>query len=151
MRRQGIKIIYDRNYRLNLWESRKAAQDVTTQMWRRTDIALPSIDDEMVLFGDKDMDQVLARLRQLGCKNGALKMGAKGPVALSGEAEPIGTFSPATQVIDTTAAGDSINAGNVAAILLGQTNLQAMQASHALSCQVIQQRGAIAPAASDRQ
>ena len=46
-----IQIAFDSNYRPSLWESRKAALDAINGFWEIADIALPSIDDEMDLYG----------------------------------------------------------------------------------------------------
>ena len=49
-------------------------------------------------------------------------------------------------MLDTTAAGDSFNAGYLSAILSGASGVDAMQAGHDLALRVIGQRGAIIPA-----
>ena len=46
-------------------------------------------------------------------------------------------------VVDTTAAGDSFNAGYLAALIAGQSNSQAMSAGHTLACRVVAHKGAI--------
>lgn len=71
----GGTLAYDSNYRPALWPSRETARSATREMWSRTDIALPSLDDEMALFGDADAGGVLARLRRFGATRGALKRG----------------------------------------------------------------------------
>ncbi len=48
----GVKIAFDSNFRPKLWENAAAARRTTQAMWDITDIALPSVDDEMALFGD---------------------------------------------------------------------------------------------------
>ena len=50
-RSEGGTVAYDSNHRPQLWESREEAQDVNNRMWALTDIALPSVDDEMAIFG----------------------------------------------------------------------------------------------------
>ena len=49
--------------------------------------------------------------------------------------------------VDTTAAGDSFNAGYLAAMLDGADCAEAIRAGHALSRQVIRHRGALVPQA----
>ena len=145
LRGQGVKVAFDSNYRPGLWQSRAEAQDVIERMWHRTDIALPSADDEMALFRDLDANHVRDRLRRWGCRQGVLKQGSLGPMSLGDIALPDTSFSAANKVIDTTAAGDSFNAGYLAAILQGRSEAQAMQSAHDLSCHVIKHRGAIVP------
>jgi len=148
LRRDGAKVVFDSNYRPALWESREHAQHAVAEAWRITDIALPSIDDEMALFGDANESALRNRLHSYGIVRGALKRGADGPVPLD-PASPAAVTLPMpahVEVIDSTAAGDSFNAG-----ALGNGNgsdAEAMQAGHALALRVIGQRGAIIPSSA---
>lgn len=142
-RAQGGIVAFDSNYRPALWPDRTIAQTVIAATWAQTDLAFPSVDDEMALFGDADTRAVLRRLAGLGVRAGALKRGAEGPLSLSGA--DLGPFDPAPQVIDSTAAGDSFNGGYMAAHLAGQDEAACLQAGHALARRVVQVRGAILP------
>jgi len=142
LRGQGRRIVFDSNYRPRLWPDAKTARDWTGRMWRIADIALPSADDERALFGDADDAAVLSRLRGWGCRSGALKRGAAGPVALD-ERLAGGHFPPASRVVDTTAAGDSFNGAYLAALLQGQDEATALDWGHRMACEVIGQPGAI--------
>ena len=115
-------------------------------MWRLADIGLPSLDDEMALFGGSE-DDVLARLARAGVTRGALKRGEAGPrsLATGGDRGEAPVFPRVTDVVDTTAAGDSFNAGFLAAFVRGQDEAACMAAGHALSAQVIRHPGAIMP------
>lgn len=143
LRGQGVRVAFDSNFRAPLWEDADTARAVIGAMWRMADIALPSVDDEMALFGDRDADAVLARLRSWGCREGALKCGAAGPVPLDPSgAVPVG-LERAERVVDTTAAGDGFNAGWLAARLAGGTGEAAMVLGHRVALRVVAQAGAI--------
>lgn len=139
----GGRVAFDSNYRPALWSDQGTAQETVTDAWRLADIGLPSLDDEMALFADADEAAVLARLRAYGLGEGVLKRGARGPLPLNGE--PPLAVDPATDVVDSTAAGDSFNAGYLAARLDGRDQDTAMRAGHELALRVIAQRGAILP------
>ncbi|QGG79521.1 sugar kinase [Litorivicinus lipolyticus] len=141
-RAAGGITVYDSNYRPQLWDSREQAQTAHHQMWLRTDIALPSVDDEMALHADADETAVRQRLAQYTFRAGALKRGAEGPLDLVSGA-PLADLGPSVRAIDTTAAGDSFNAGYLAALMGGQDTQHCLGRGHALAAQVIQQRGAI--------
>jgi 2-dehydro-3-deoxygluconokinase len=137
----SIKFIYDSNYRPRLWDSVEHARQITTALWDRADIALPSIDDEMALY-DETEEQVAARFaHHTGI--GALKRGEMGPLSIG---ESITQhYPPAVKMIDTTAAGDSFNGGYLGALLSGQSQAHSLLSGHNLASAVVQHRGAIIP------
>jgi len=144
----AVRFAFDSNYRPALWESRKIAIESIASAWRITDIALPSIDDETALFEDADEQATLARLQSYGIVQGALKRGALGPYSLApaeGALNPKSFKALKIDVVDTTAAGDSFNAGYLSAFLKNQTSAQAMLCGHECAARVIGQRGAIIP------
>ena len=112
-------------------------------MWELCDIGLPSVDDEMAIFGDAGAADVAARMKEYSVRQGALKCGPDGPVSLGGPVSQ--TYPAAERVVDTTAAGDSFNAGYLAAILTGKSQAEALMAGHQLACEVVGVNGAIAP------
>ena len=143
-------VVFDSNYRPGLWESKTAAQSAVSRAWRRADIGLPSLDDEMNLFENRNEIEVLDRLRSCGLRQGALKRGAKGPLSLSGQRFRRADYPVARKVVDTTAAGDSFNGGYLAALYSGATQREAMIAGHNLAVEVIRKTGAIVSLGSSR-
>ena len=137
-RASGGMVAFDSNYRPRLWADAGEAREVTAEFWARADICLPSLDDEMALFG-QDEAAVYARFE---ARLGAMKRGGLGPRGLSGIAGGA-VFAPAPVVIDTTAAGDSFNAGFLSVIINGGSIDEAMMAGHNLAMQVVQKAGAI--------
>ncbi len=136
-------VVFDSNYRRRLWESTELARNTVSRIWRRADIGLPTLEDEMELFEDESEYEVLARFREFGLKYGVLKRGIRGPLSLSG-VESSGTdYAVADKVVDTTGAGDSFNGGYLAALYSGATQREAMIAGHNLAVEVIGMTGAI--------
>jgi len=140
----GGWFVYDSNHRPSLWESVEVAREVNTAMWARADIALPSVDDEMALFGDTGEADVVARLSAVGVACGALKRGAQGPRDLGGGPTPDG-LAQVARVIDSTAAGDSFNAGYLTAFVQERGAAAALAEGHNLAARVIAHSGAIIP------
>jgi 2-dehydro-3-deoxygluconokinase len=139
---EGGYCVYDSNYRPRLWENIETARSVTMEMWNAADIALPSLDDEMDLFDETNESQTVERLRKAGVGYGALKRAATGPLNLSDDEIEL-SYPVVTNVVDTTAAGDSFNAGFIAALALGKPLEIALVESHELASKVIQAKGAI--------
>jgi 2-dehydro-3-deoxygluconokinase len=145
-RARSVQVAFDSNFRPALWESHEVAREMIEAAWQITDIALPSIDDEMQVFEDDDATAVVARFKGYGVKQGALKNGPSGPISLGEDVEQ--NYLPAGHVVDTTAAGDSFNAGYLGAILTGDNQAQALVKGHDLASMVVGVKGAIAPKAS---
>ncbi|MEX0281274.1 MAG: sugar kinase [Arenibacterium sp.] len=140
-RLKGGVVAFDSNYRPRLWNDPELARRETERAWLACDIALPSLDDEMALFGEASEAETRKRFEDYGLTCGALKRGAQGPVGLDGSLIS-GPIKP-VHVVDTTAAGDSFNASFLAEIACGGSVAEAMQAGHALASRVIGHRGAI--------
>ena len=136
-------IAFDSNYRPVLWENESTARDVISKAWSIADIALPSVDDEMNLFEDESEEAVIERFRAKEWYSSAIKRGAAGPISpqLSQLEHP--TFRPATNVVDTTAAGDSFNGAYLAALIYERSLQDCMIAGHQLARRVVGQQGAI--------
>lgn len=144
-RKSGGRLIFDGNYRPNLWPNSAVAQQAYTQMYQITDIALPTLEDEEMLFGFDTAEQVLQAISGHGVPEIVVKMGGEGCLAFYNDGSEYVSANPTTPV-DTTAAGDSFNAGYLSARLHGYDVRDACIAGHELASKVIQHRGAIIPA-----
>ena len=143
-RLQGGKIIFDGNFRPNLWSSNEAAQKTYQRMYQITDVALPTLEDEELLYGYSSAEELIKSIRSWGVSELVVKMGGDGCYSLvDGELNFVDTEF--VDPVDTTAAGDSFNAGYLAARFKGQSGADSCLAGHALASKVIQHKGAIIP------
>ncbi len=138
-------VAFDSNYRPGLWESETVARQTIDEMWQIADIALPSVDDERALFGDASEEHTISRFLDRPWTACAIKRGERGPVSPTFEHPSTMEFPAAANVVDTTAAGDSFNAGYLAGFLKGEAEFDCLQRGHNLAAQVIAGRGAILP------
>lgn len=143
-REQGGQVVFDGNYRPRLWSSPEVARDAYEHMYRICDLVLPTDEDEEMLFGTETPEQTVARLKSFGVKEVVLKMGPNGCI-VSDENQSNIVPSHVVTVVDSTAAGDSFNAGFMAAKLKGENSETAALEAHKLASTVIQHRGAIIP------
>jgi len=142
----GVKIAFDNNYRPRLWESKEKAQAIYQQMLALTDIAFITFDDDVLLFDDQTEQQSIERTQALGVSEIVMKRGSDDCFVITGQTQISVPSQKVTNIIDTTAAGDSFSAGYLAKRILGGTQAQSANAGHLLASQVIQHAGAIIPA-----
>lgn len=150
-RQNGGKVIFDNNYRPRLWADKASAQQAYVEMLRHTDMAFLTLDDEHLLWGEQPLEAVIARTREAGVQEIAIKRGADSCLVAIGD-EPLREVAAIKlskeKVIDTTAAGDSFSAGYLAVRLVGGSAEDAAARGHLTASTVIQHRGAIIPLAA---
>ena len=145
LRRAGVIIVYDPNYRAALWASPGEARDWTGRVYQETDVAMPGFDDEKALFDDAAPEQACKRLADLGITEVIMKNGSSPCLVAAGqEIERYPVMAP-DRVTDTTAAGDSFNAGYISSRLCGHDVAASVRAGQILAGRVIQYPGAIIP------
>ncbi|MEY8831382.1 sugar kinase [Sedimentitalea sp. XS_ASV28] len=146
-RAAGGTVVFDPNLRPRLWESPQTMTASISAAAEVSDTVLPSHEDEATWFGDADPDATLARYLKAGARTVVVKNGP-GEILIShdGTVSRVRPVAAAT-VVDTTAAGDSFNAGFLASRLSGKPIDQAVIDAAALAGRVIQSRGALVPCA----
>ncbi len=146
-RAAGATIVMDGNYRPRGWQNDPdRARDVIRRFWALADLALPTFDDEALLWSDADATATVARLRDLGLCEVAVKLGHDGALVAT-DGAPIAVRVPAhITPVDTTGAGDSFNAAYLAARMQGRSSAVAAHDGNRLAGIVIQHRGAVVPA-----
>lgn len=145
LRAAGRQIVFDSNYRPRLWPDEATARAAFDAMWAACSLALPSFDDEERLYPGVSLAELVQRIADLGAPEIVLKNGAAGPLIRSGGRLVQTNLPRADKVVDTTGAGDSFNAGYLAARLGGAMPLAAAAAGHRLACHVIAHPGGVIP------
>ena len=116
-RKAGVKVSYDTNLRLRLWEL-DVARKVIDATIARCDVALPSLDDSQQLTGLQEPDAIADYYLKIGAPLVALKMGADGAlIATTGKRTRIAPHK--VEAVDATGAGDTFDGAFLTRLLAG--------------------------------
>ncbi|WP_346908733.1 sugar kinase [uncultured Roseibium sp.] len=142
-RTRGATIAFDPNLRPRLWEAVEIMCASVMEAAAVSDVVLPSFEDEATYFGDAGPMETVNRYTDAGAPLVIVKNGP-GEVLWQVDGAPW-TFQvpPVTEVVDTTAAGDSFNAAFLASHLQGADLETSVAAGARLAAQVIGRRGAL--------
>ncbi len=144
-RARGAMVVFDSNIRPRLWEDPATMAKTIVAARALATVALPTWPDEQVVDAATSAKAVLQAHLAAGAREVVVKLGADGALISEGGASLLVPCPAAIAPVDTTGAGDSFNAGYVAARLTGADPAAAVLAGHRLAGQVIQHRGALLP------
>ena len=146
-RQAGGMVVFDPNLRPRLWENAEIMRHWITKAAGVSNLCLPSYEDEATWFGDSGPVETARRYQLAGAVQVVVKNGADAVMVSSAAGLESVAIEAASHVVDTTAAGDSFNAGYLAAHLSRHTHREAVQAGARLARHVISKRGALVPSA----
>ncbi|KIN67052.1 2-keto-3-deoxygluconate kinase [Sulfitobacter donghicola DSW-25 = KCTC 12864 = JCM 14565] len=148
-RSAGKTIAFDTNLRPRLWASADEMTETIMHAAAQSDIALPSFDDEAEWFGDDSPEATLDRYAQIGVKRIIVKNNDRPVVYLDHDQRGEILVQPAATVVDSTAAGDSFNAGAIAGILQRNSMPAGITDGCRLARFVVQHKGALVQVSDD--
>jgi 2-dehydro-3-deoxygluconokinase len=143
LRSAGVTIAFDSNYRPRLWRDKEEAQNAMLHIMQYTDIALLTLDDELLLWGDDTIEGCKARYANCNLRELILKRGAEDAVIITANSQVHIPVPPVANVIDTTGAGDTFNAGYLAARLQNKSAEDAARQGIRCAGIIIRHRGAV--------
>ncbi|MEE4538235.1 MAG: sugar kinase [Erythrobacter sp.] len=141
VREKGGEVAFDTNYRPAGWGSRDEAAAAVMAIAPFVSLALPTFEDDRDLFGDPSPQACADRWAAAGAAEVVVKNGPEGALTQAGWVRPPERLMPR----DTTGAGDSFNAGYLAARLRGEAEGEAAMAGHRLAARILMTPGAILP------
>jgi 2-dehydro-3-deoxygluconokinase len=116
--------------------------------YKAATLALPTFSDDQALFGDATPAECAKRIAGYGVQEIVVKDGGNACVVSVNKELFSVTPEPVQNIVDTTGAGDSFNAGYLAARLSNKEPLDAAKLGHRVAGRVIRERGALLAMAS---
>lgn len=142
----GKCIVFDPNLRPVLWASADQMTDVIMKGAAISNIACPSFEDEATYFGDRTPHETAKRYLGAGVTTVVVKNGPGPVIYAEGQHFGQAAVRPLEAVTDTTAAGDSFDAGLLAAHVAGTSLTDAVAYACQVSRIVVQHKGALVDA-----
>ncbi len=143
--KEGAQLVFDPNIRPRLWENDAVMRDTITKAAGVADIVLPSFDDERDTFGDKTPDETAARYLAGGARKVIVKNGEEPTLMATPDLQTFVDVPPVSNVVDTTAAGDSFAGGYLSELAASGDDVAAVRAGQATAATCISFKGALAP------
>lgn len=141
----GAVVAFDSNLRPRLWASSEEMCAAVMHAAAVSDVVLPSYDDEAAFFGDAGPGTTLTRYLGAGATTVIVKNGPGEVIYSADGTQGTCMVQPATQVVDTTSAGDSFNAGIFAGMADGADIEDAIGLGATVARHVIGEKGALVP------
>ncbi|PQP80176.1 carbohydrate kinase [Paenibacillus sp. PCH8] len=138
----GVLIGFDPNYHRMIWPRGEDGMEVVKSMISQVDVIKPSEDDAERLFGKAAPERQMERFLELGAKMVIMTLGKDGALVCNGR-ETISFESYATDIVDTTGAGDAFWSGFYTALVQGYTVRKALNLGFAVSAYKLRYRGAV--------
>lgn len=141
----GVKIAFDSNYRPRLYKNQDDARRIYNQVVNYTDIFLPSIDDEIDLWGASTPSDIIKKSLEAGIKEIIITCGKEDIVCHYDGVTVHKKTKQLKNIVDSTSAGDSFNGQYLASRLKEKSINKSIKKAKKLAAKVIMHKGAIMP------
>lgn len=141
-RRNHVMVCFDPNYHEMIWDKKEDGKEYVKTIIGQVDIVKPSEDDAERIFGKDTPENQIAKFIKLGAKLVIMTLGKDGAIVSNGT-ETIRFNTLASEIVDTTGAGDAFWSGFYSALVKGYTVRQALSLGFAVSAYKLKYTGAV--------
>jgi len=141
-KKNNTLICFDPNYHPMIWQKGENGIEYMKSIIGKVDIVKPSEDDAERLFGPDTKENQVKKFLELGAKLVILTLGKDGAIVSNGK-ETVNCSTLATEVVDTTGAGDAFWSGFYSAIVKGYSIREALDLGFAVSAYKLKFMGAV--------
>jgi len=143
LKNSGKKIVFDSNYRASLWSGKGEAITAFEKAFTYSDIVFAGVEDLALLMEINNPEALSEYLVTFSIDELIIKNGEKNLLCINKHQHQWVDIVPLDNVVDSTAAGDSFNAGYLMARDIGLSVTDAANIGCRVARFVIGQRGAI--------
>jgi 2-dehydro-3-deoxygluconokinase len=137
-KKNEVKIVFDPNIRLKLWDKEKA-KSVLLEIAKEADIILPGLDEGEMLSGRKTPEEIADFFGKE--KTVIIKIGEKGAYYQSKNESGYVEGFPVSQIVDPVGAGDGFAAGVISGILRNESIYSAVKRGNAVGAMAVGMSG----------
>jgi len=141
-RKNDILLCFDPNYHPMLWEKGEDGVEYVKSIISKVDIVKPSEDDAERLFGEDTHENQIAKFLKLGAQLVIMTLGSEGAIVSNGN-KTLKFNAMASEIVDTTGAGDAFWSGFYTAIVKGYTIRESLNLGFAVSAYKLRYLGAV--------
>ena len=141
-KKNNILVCFDPNYHPMIWKKGENGVEYVKSIISQVDIIKPSEDDAERLFGKDTPENQIDKFLKLGAKLVIMTLGKDGAIVSNGE-ETIKFNTVATEIVDTTGAGDAFWSGFYTAVVKGYSIREALNLGFAVSAYKLKYTGAV--------
>ena len=150
-RQQGVKVAFDGNFRPHGWKGDLGAHPHRVQeALKRVDIALPTYDDEAVLWGDPSPEATVERLQAFGIGEIVVKNGPNSALVVGRRPPGVRAAAGGRGAGRHHRGGRQLQRRLHGGAAVGRRRRGSATAAHRLAGEKIRHRGAIMPRAQRR-
>ncbi|GKU83253.1 carbohydrate kinase family protein [Niallia sp. NCCP-28] len=140
--KHNILVCFDPNYHPMIWKKGEDGVEYVKSIISKVDIIKPSEDDAERLFGKDTPENQIEKFLKLGAKLVIMTLGEDGAIVSNG-AETLRFHTLATEIVDTTGAGDAFWSGFYTAVVKGYSIKEALNLGFAVSAYKLKYTGAV--------
>ncbi|MDC3417440.1 carbohydrate kinase family protein [Aquibacillus salsiterrae] len=141
-RKNNLLVGFDPNYHPMIWQKGENGVEYVKKIISKVDIVKPSEDDAERIFGKDSHQNQMQKFLDLGAKLVIMTLGKDGALVSNGQ-ETLQFDSLATEIVDTTGAGDAFWSGFYTALIKGKMIRDALELGFAVSAFKLQHTGAV--------
>jgi 2-dehydro-3-deoxygluconokinase len=135
-KQHGLKIVFDPNIRLKLWEKEKA-KTVLKEIASYADVILPGLDEGELITGKTTPEEIASSFIQRDNQTVIIKLGSKGAFYQTAYESGYVEGFKVDHVVDPVGAGDGFAAGIISGLLRNDSLQETVRKANAIGAMVV--------------